>query len=280
MNDLSRTIEELASSIGSHPAALLGLLLVSACLAVALVVSVFHAANERARRRRRREAQVGRFAYLALHLTLGLGGVIGVAIFLAMAAGIGGASAATRIDLALARALHGATSPLATDALRGVTFLGEGWSQAMIGVLVALALLRARRKLWALGWTVALAGGGILNTVLKAVYARPRPVFADPLLTASGFSFPSGHSMGTFILGGMAAYLGVLHTQGRARHIAIVAGALTWAVTMGFSRIYLGVHYLTDVLGGFAAGACWLAVCISGMEVARRRPRHPHRATV
>ena len=272
MTDLSKTAEDLASFSGSHPAALLGLLLVSASLAVALVVTVFHAAKERTRRRP--EAEFGRFAYLALHLILGLAGLIGFAIFLSIAMEIGRPSEATRIDLALARALHGATSPMTTDALRGVTFLGEAWSQVTIGVLVAVGLLRARLKLWTLGWVVALAGGGILNEILKLLYARPRPVFAHPILTASGFSFPSGHSMGTFILGGMAAYFGVLHTQGRGRHVGIVALALGWAVTMGFSRIYLGVHYLTDVLGGFAAGACWLSVCISGMEIARRWPRH------
>jgi len=273
MADLAQTAVNLASFGGSHPAALLGFLLLSASLAVALIVSVFHAAKARARRRP--AAEVGRFAYLAVHVGLGLAGLVGAAVFLSIAMEIGAPSTVTRIDLSLARSLHRAASPLTTDALRAVTFLGEAWSQVTIGVLVAVGLLRAQRKLWTLGWVVALAGGGILNEILKLLYARPRPVFADPILTASGFSFPSGHSMGTFILGGMAAYLGVLHTQGRARHVGIVALALGWAVTMGFSRIYLGVHYLTDVLGGFAAGACWLSVCVSGMELARRRPRDP-----
>lgn len=265
--------EDLATSLGAHPARLLGLLVVAGSLAVALLIVVFHLANAHARKRW--EAHVGRFAYLILHLLVGLGGVVGLAVFLAMASGVGTPGTATRVDLALAGALHRATSPLVTNVLRAITFLGEGWSQATIGVLAAIWMLRGRRKLWALAWAVTLAGGGILNTILKSIYARPRPVFADPILTASGFSFPSGHSMGTFILTGMAAYLAVLHTNGRLRHVALVAGALAWTVTMGFSRMYLGVHYLTDVVGGYAAGSCWLAVCISGVEIARRRPRHP-----
>lgn len=265
-------IEDLATSLGAHPAQLLAALVVCAGFAVAVVVVAFHLANEHARKKW--DAHFGRFGYLVLHLLIGLGGVAGIAVFLALAAGVGGRGPATRVDLALAHALHDATSPPVTAVLRAVTFLGEGWSQATIGVLVALGLLKSRRKLWTLAWIIAVSGGGILNTVLKHVYARPRPVFADPILTASGFSFPSGHSMGTFVLAGMAAYLGVLHTNGRLRHVAIVAGALGWAVTMGFSRMYLGVHYLTDVVGGYAAGSCWLAVCISGVEIARRRPRH------
>jgi len=270
--------EDLATSLGAHPERLLGMLVLSASVAVALVVLSFYLASGHARKRW--GARVGHFAYLVIHLLLGLGGVIGVAVFLAMAGGIGPESTATRVDLALARALHDATTPPWTKILRAITFLGEGWSQVTIGVLVGAVLLRARRKLWTLGWVIALAGGGILNTILKTVFARPRPFFADPILSAHGFSFPSGHSMGTFILAGMAAYFGVLHMQGRLRHIGIVALALAWAVTMGFSRMYLGVHYLTDVVGGFAAGACWLAVCISGVEIARRRPRHASSATV
>jgi membrane-associated phospholipid phosphatase len=272
MTALQASPEELATSLGAHPARLLGLLVVLAGVAVALLVVAFHFANGHARKKW--DAHVGRFGYLVLHLALGLGGVVGIAVFIALAAGIGRGGVATRVDLALANALHGATSPLVTSVLRGVTFLGEGWSQATTGVLVAIGLLKTRRKLWTLAWVIALAGGGILNTVLKHVYARPRPIFADPILSAGGFSFPSGHSMGTFILAGMAAYLGVLHTNGRLRHAAIVALALAWAVTMGYSRMYLGVHYLTDVVGGYAAGSCWLAVCISGVEIARRRPRH------
>ncbi len=265
--------EELVTSLGAHPVGLLAMLVMTAAISVTLIVVVFNFAGEHARRRW--GARVGRFAYLIIHLVLGLTGVIGVAIFLSLATRIDASSTASHIDLALARSLHAAKTPLVTDVLRVVTFLGEGWIQMIIGLVVGGLLLRVRRKLWALSWAFALAGGGILNSTLKLAYQRPRPVFADPILIASGFSFPSGHSMGTFILAGMGAYLGVLHTNGRGRHVAIVATALAWAVTMGFSRMYLGVHYLTDVVGGFAAGSCWLAVCISGVEVARRRPRLP-----
>jgi membrane-associated phospholipid phosphatase len=268
MSDLWSHPEEVATTLGASPVVLLAGLIAAAFVGAVAIVAAARFAFDHAPRFLRR---VTALEYLAVHLVLGFAVVIGLSVFAALATRIGRASTATSVDLALAQSLHAATSPGITEALRGVTFLGEGWIQATIGVLVALALVRGRRKLWAMGWVVALVGAGLLNTVLKQVFARPRPVLADPILVASGFSFPSGHSMGTFVLAGMAAYLAVLHTRGTARHVGIVAIALSWSVTMGFSRMYLGVHYLSDVIAGFAAGACWLAVCISGVEVVRRR---------
>ncbi len=272
MSDLWSHPEEVATLLGSDPLLLLALLVAAAFVGAVAIVAAARFALDHAPRLLRR---VTALEYLSVHLALGFAVVVGLSVFAALATRIGQTSTATRVDLALAQSLHAATSPGISDTLRVVTFLGEGWSQATIGVLVALALLRGRRRLWAVGWVVALAGGGLLNTALKRAFARPRPVLADPILTASGFSFPSGHSMGTFVLAGMAAYLVVLHTRGTARHVGVVAIALGWSVTMGFSRMYLGVHYLTDVIGGFAAGACWLAVCVSGVEIARRRAVAP-----
>jgi membrane-associated phospholipid phosphatase len=127
----------------------------------------------------------------------------------------------------------------------------------------------------AAGWAIALAGAGLLNQALKAAFARPRPAFDEPLHVASGWSFPSGHAQATFVLVGMASYLGWRLARTTPRRLAIVSLASAWAIAMGFSRMYLGVHYLSDVVAGFAAGTMWLAVCISGLEIALRRPRVP-----
>ncbi len=102
----------------------------------------------------------------------------------------------------------------------------------------------------------ALAGCGLLNTALKALFARPRPTFADPLAVAAGWSFPSGHSMGTFVAFGMLSYLGLLLLRTLRARLALVALALGWTVAMGFSRMYLGVHYLSDVLAGSPRTPC------------------------
>lgn len=81
--------------------------------------------------------------------------------------------------------------------------------------------------------------------------------------------------MGSLIAYGMLAYLLVRDAKRRRPRMAIVAGAVLLVLLIGLSRMYLGVHYLSDVLGGYAAGVVWLAACITGLEVARRMPPGP-----
>ena len=119
--------------------------------------------------------------------------------------------------------------------------------------------------------------------ILKASFARTRPEFADPVLAASSWSFPSGHAMGTFVLAGLAVYLLLRGRRSWAASVAVVALGLSWCVTMAFSRLYLGVHFASDVIAGMAAGAAWVAVCVSALEVAassrsRRSPATPRGA--
>jgi len=117
------------------------------------------------------------------------------------------------------------------------------------------------------------AGSALLNVALKEVFARARPDGADPALHGGGWSFPSGHAMNTFVFCGMVAYLLVRLSPWRAGLAFRVALLFAWALAMGFSRLYLGVHYASDVVAGFLAGAAWVAVCVSGAEVALRRRR-------
>jgi undecaprenyl-diphosphatase len=79
--------------------------------------------------------------------------------------------------------------------------------------------------------------------------------------------------MGSLVAYGMLAYLLVRELHGRRPRLAVIAGATVLVLLIGLSRIYLGVHYFSDVIGGYAAGVVWLAACISGLEVARRKPR-------
>jgi membrane-associated phospholipid phosphatase len=79
--------------------------------------------------------------------------------------------------------------------------------------------------------------------------------------------------MGSLVAYGMLAYLLVREVHGRRRRLAVIACATLLILLIGLSRMYLGVHYFSDVIGGYAAGVVWLAACISGLEVVRRRPR-------
>jgi undecaprenyl-diphosphatase len=136
-----------------------------------------------------------------------------------------------------------------------------------------VGLLLASRRQWTLlaGWLAAFVGGGLLDEILKVVIRRPRPPYATAFLHHYSWSFPSGHAMVSLIAYGMLAYLlVVLWTNRRSTRISIVLGAALLIVAIGLSRLYLGVHYFSDVVGGYAAGVLWLSACISGLEVGRR----------
>ena len=115
-----------------------------------------------------------------------------------------------------------------------------------------------------------MAGSAALNHLLKGLFARPRPFFEHPLLVETSYSFPSGHAMESFVLYGMLAYFAVLALESWRARTAVVFGAALLVLLIGFSRMYLGVHYFSDVVAGYAAGGVWLSTLITGAETIRR----------
>ncbi len=174
------------------------------------------------------------------------------------------------LDISLANAIHAGTQPGTVSFFLVVTLLG---SQVVWGLTLILSLyyLWHRRWLSLLFWLAALVGGGLLNALLKQWFGRARPVFENPIVVENFFSFPSGHAMTAMIAYGMLAYFALLNVQRRALRLLIVVGATLIVLLVGFSRIYLGVHYLSDVLAGFAAGGVWLFTCIALREYLIRR---------
>jgi undecaprenyl-diphosphatase len=177
----------------------------------------------------------------------------------------------TRLGLSLRQ--HRESNPAVRDAFLAVTQLGSLGALLTIGVLVALSLLARRRRLAALVWVLALVGAALLNSGLKEAFGRPRPPFHDPAVVETNESFPSGHAMGSVIAYGLLVYLLLPSLRRRRGRAALVAGTAVLALAVGFSRLYLGVHYGSDVVGGFAMGGAGLAACVSGLEVVRRRAR-------
>jgi undecaprenyl-diphosphatase len=145
---------------------------------------------------------------------------------------------------------------------------------ATLTVLIAMALLVRRRRLLALVWAVALVVTGLLNAGLKDAFGRPRPPFHDVVVRETSDSFPSGHSLGSIITYGLLAYFLVYTLRRRWARVAVVLGLGALVLAIGFSRMYLGAHYFSDVVGGYAIGGAWLCACVSGLEVVRRRARH------
>jgi undecaprenyl-diphosphatase len=114
-------------------------------------------------------------------------------------------------------------------------------------------------------------GGNFLNFCLKRLIQRGRPVFDDPLSTLATYSFPSGHAMASTVFYGLLAiYASVNARQRYAAHVAI-GGAVLMVGLVSFSRVYLGLHYLSDVMGGISEGIAWLALALIALHCIRRR---------
>ena len=207
--------------------------------------------------------------YLGLHLTLGLGASAAcLALFGDLAEDVFSNDPIVRLDHEVATTLHAHATPLRTNAMLLVTALGAP-AVIVLGVVVTLLYVWRRHWLHVAVWVVALGGGEALNALLKGIFLRPRPVFEHPLLVESYYSFPSGHAMGALIAYGLLAYFTWLALPRGRRRALVIGGAALLVVAIGFSRLYLGVHYLSDVLAGFAAGGLWLSCCITAMELVR-----------
>jgi membrane-associated phospholipid phosphatase len=118
---------------------------------------------------------------------------------------------------------------------------------------------------------VTVAGNGVLTLALKQAVARPRPPLSGALAAADGYAFPSGHAATAAAAFGVLAFLCAGPVRAWAARVAIWAGAAMLATLVGISRIYLGVHWTTDVLGGWAFGVLWLAVVVTASAIVTRR---------
>lgn len=160
-----------------------------------------------------------------------------------------------------------------TAIMLDVTFLGSVLFITAASLVTAIVL--AVRRSWFLLSTLALASGGgsLLNLLVKQIFHRERPVFENPLVYLESYSFPSGHTMGaTIFYGLLTVFLFHSVSRWRWRVLAVVIVTLLIAL-IGVSRIYLGAHFLSDVLGAMAIGLAWLSFSVTVVEVVRRRRR-------
>jgi len=143
-----------------------------------------------------------------------------------------------------------------------ITDIGFGTSYIVIvaASFLLLTYLKCWREMGAL--TICLAGGAVLSFLLKFSFHRTRPDLFR-VVQETGYSFPSGHALATMCFYGMAAYLIMRTIDSWRGRLAVMTLAVILSVAIGISRIYLGVHYPTDVIAGYAAGSMWLAFCVS-----------------
>jgi PAP2 superfamily protein len=154
-----------------------------------------------------------------------------------------------------------------TDVFRVVTHLGGVGVVAPLAVGVVLLLLWQRRIALAFGVMVATGGVAAITAVTKLLVARSRPPLHLQLVTAHGAAFPSGHSAEAVVCYGVLAWVVIELVASRPIQVVACVTAGVVALAVGFSRIYLGVHWASDVVSGWVVGVAWLAVTIVGSVV-------------
>jgi undecaprenyl-diphosphatase len=158
--------------------------------------------------------------------------------------------------------------------IKAVTWLG---SDVALGVLIgAAAAFLALRKRWRLAVYLLVTGAGalVLDPVVKSLVGRLRPVVAHPIAHGTGDSFPSGHSLGSIVCYGAVLVVFLPAARGRWRTVFIAVIAALVAL-IGISRILLGVHYVSDVLGAWGLGITWLGITAFAFELTRRAVGRP-----
>jgi membrane protein DedA with SNARE-associated domain len=223
-------------------------------------------------------ARFARGEYLGLHLTVGfLISLAALWIFAGVTEDVVTHDPLTNFDLALTTWIRAHTTSFGDRIFTVVSLIGSPIAMGAVGIVGAVIIVVRRKWLELAAWVAGFMGAGVLSYILKIVIQRPRPVGATAFLHGETFSFPSGHALGSLVGYGMLAYVIGSNwiTTARGRFRLVIATAVL-VVAIGISRLYLGVHYFSDVVGGYAVGVLWLSVCISGLQVAeRRRPIRP-----
>jgi len=206
--------------------------------------------------------------YAALIITL----VVGLAVALSLALAFGEvyesvteADGVAGLDHPVLDAAKTVRSPALDVAITAYTNIGGTVGMPIIAVVIMI-FLATRRKSWTPVILMLAAGlGSLLITVLgKPLFGRTRPDLADAIPPYEHSpSFPSGHSLNSLVIAGIVAYLVILRLKTLRARVITVAVAAAFAITMGLSRVYLGHHWLTDVLAAWAIGISWLALVIT-----------------
>ena len=218
-----------------------------------------------------------RRAELALRLGVGALFLIAAAwLFGAIAEDVMTSDRLTLLDVDVARWLRAHATPELTRWMLLVTDLHS--TVAVSSYAAAVGLAFAWRRQWRHLATVfvCVAGGLTLNVLMKLAFHRARPVLDDPLLTLASYSFPSGHVAGSTLMYGLIVAWTFTQTRRPLVRAAVAIAAAAAIALVAFTRMYLGVHYLSDVAAAFAEGVAWLALCFSALEIFwRRAPADP-----
>lgn len=218
------------------------------------------------------QARLSPQGYLGLHLSLGAIVLLGASwLFGGIAQDVIAGDPLTVVDVQVFDWFQSHATPTLTQFMQFITGLHGVLGITAMALILGLFLIWKRYWYWLLTLALALPGGMLLNISMKYAFARSRPGFDSPLLAFSSYSFPSGHAAGATLFYGVLAAVVIANIRAWRWRVLVALAALLMVMLVGLSRIYLGVHYLSDVLAALAESVAWLSLCLIAVHTLRQR---------
>ena len=216
------------------------------------------------------QARLSPQGYMGLHLTVGIIAILLAGWCFTELVDEMGEGDLARVDEGAVAFVQSYATPALTQTARAVSLFGSVAFLTVASFVAALVFLRKRWFDAILGLALTMLGGSLLNMLLKQLFQRQRPVFETPLVDLKTFAFPSGHTMGATLFYMFLAAVVAYAMKSRRMAALAFAGALLLIGLIGLTRIYLGAHFVSDVIGAIVAGVAWLAFCWTAVETLRK----------
>ncbi len=194
-------------------------------------------------------------------------------VFIFLAIKISSIEGGIYFDQRIISLVHKNINPAIKNLMVVISFLGSATFYFTIAPFLIWFLAKRKHLIELYGLLISLLGSYGLNEALKVFLGRHRP-YEYFLVQQKGFSFPSGHAMITLSFYAMATYLYLRNRKLDLRKVLLWTVTVIFIGLMGFSRIYLGVHWPTDIIAGYSAGFIWLYICILGIEIAHKKLKY------
>ena len=220
------------------------------------------------------QARLSPEGYLGLHLTIGLLIIIlSTWTFGHIADDVHEKERLTAFDEQFSNAVFVKGSPWFTNVMLIVTHAHDTVPLLFVVFAIGGILAWKKHKYWVWSLGLSVGGGMLLNVLLKNTFQRARPIFENAMLTFTSYGFPSGHTMAATCFWGFLAAFAFSQLKALPQRVLVITVAVSMILLVGFTRIYLGAHYLSDVLGAMLEGLAWLAFTLTAVETLRRARR-------